>query len=421
VIEINGVFMTAARWLPDSFGVPPLKGITIGSARKAKNTMTSAADTAAEGQTSAPFRKQPLSDNIDRYLLTLARQRPFAVQIKTESLGIVLALEERWPLDPKWENEALELWQLIAGLAYPLVSSVKAHYALLTIIVGEALKPPPPPEGPALCAVFDAIEGVLRYRLIAPHEAHVVETEAPATTGMLLTCRPAGENFYRQHEIVSEWVHQHNNLFSQAWTEWIQSALNLLYEMEAEKTAQGEVMDQRTTAEIHNLEESFRRFFLHFYTTENAAAIAATVASPASAAPPTSSPAAAMPPASSPVAGAVSSAAGQRPASATPVQMPLEIVALEERLLIMGADHRFSARFRAAARQLVQQLRNLYPSTLINDAAFATLARVQEMPVETPSQPEPTPVTTPATETSAPLPAAEAHIAPHLQAPEPEN
>jgi hypothetical protein len=358
------------------------------------------------GHPDSVIQNQPLTAGLDRYLLSLVHKRPFALQIKTKSLSILQALEEKWPIDPQWEGEALELWKLATKLSFHLVDSVKAHYALIIIAVGEKIKLPPLPVGPALCASFDACAGLLSYVTIPPHAT--MKPNIPPTTGMLMTCWPIGEQFYHQHEVVGDLVHQHGDLFSLAWAEWIQKALSLLQQIELERVTRSAANDPQAGAEVNATVDNFRRYFLHFYPAgqlDNRTTAVASIFSPR--------------------------VGMNRPTAQAGLESALALVfspeafaGMEEGLLSMATDPRFPASVRLEARQMAQRLKALVPSTVIEDAAFAATTRLTETstqaPQVTPAQtPQAAPEAEIVAEPTAPS-STDTHHAVPLSAPEPD-
>ncbi len=290
-------------------------------------------------------QEQPLDKRLDDYLLALARQHPFAIQIKADSENILAALEENWPVDPRWEEEARELWGKIVDLVYPFAANVKAHYVVLVITVGTALKRPALPEDHGVIyAGFDAVRGVMRRHFIAPHAGAVSGPEEPIAAGMIVTGQPLDYNYYRHRNVVRDWTHPRGgSLFH--WTEAAWNALAALppyvnenpYPEEREEAVkQHAVFLARLRALLQKAaeEDEFENF------RPNAGVAAAPVS------------------------------------SQTPVRfaLPPAAYALERELLTIAADENVAPALRATVRELAQELRNLYPSALVEEAAFTTTA-----------------------------------------------
>ncbi|HUY67805.1 MAG TPA: hypothetical protein VMV79_00705, partial [Alphaproteobacteria bacterium] len=330
-----------------------------------------------------------MDEAVDRYLLALARH-PFVRRIEVDSEHFVADFEAQWPVDPGWEDEALELGGLIADLAYPMLDRVKARYGVLTVWVGAALKPPPAPGNEtALRAAIDATQGILRYRLTEPHNADdeesVVEAaaeaemETPIAAGLILMCQPLGSNYHRQRSAVGHWVHQHGNLFG-----WTQLALNRLYDLEAEKRAVQEAEAAREAEEIRWLRARFRRLMRQrqkeaetaFWEEESEFTARSRRAGIAMVAPQAGGGPSVRPPAVPGIPMPEKMAEAARAAQPPALALPPNLRALEERLLAVAAAPRFSPEFRTLAHELAQELRAFYPTALVEEAAFAETARM---------------------------------------------
>jgi hypothetical protein len=304
---------------------------------------------ATEPENSPPpaIHEQPLDDAVTDYLLALARQPPCMFQIRADSEHMIEDLEAAWeehetrghcPSDIEFEDGKLELWHIITGLAYPLLDSVKAHYAFLTIYTGAMLKPSfVPGDGLALFAVFDATEKTLRHRTMLPREIDITGLEDPIEAGLVLTCQPVQRNYYRRRNIVDHNVRHQDSVFR-----WIELTLKKLDALQAQRLLLGErgEMEAKMLAQVL---KDFRRFQGHFYDSFKKVA---------------------------------SGVSGYGRDETFSLALAPGAYFLERRFLGYGADARVAPDLRTMIRSLAQELKALYPAAMVEDAAFTATARV---------------------------------------------
>ena len=177
------------------------------------------------------MHEQPLGGALETYLRNLAARRPFTITIRADATHILSDLAAQWPThakdDPAWEDMALQLWNRIADLVYPLAANLYAKDVVLQISVANKPLPPPPlPRALAIYIAFDVTNSVIRHCFLSPQHVPPPAAQEPVAAGLVLVSQPAGPHFHeaprsrsprtRPHDGLYRWTRRAMQLFLQA-------------------------------------------------------------------------------------------------------------------------------------------------------------------------------------------------------------
>lgn len=310
-----------------------------------------------------PVHEQHLDENVRHYLATWALHRPSRLQLKPAAEEILSTLQHELPyaaaITPHEHNaehiRSLEqgraqLCNLIVAIAKPFADRVQAHFDEISLAVGAQLSLPQADNKPAICARFDAENGILRYGLVWP-DGELPEIP-PLALGMVLTCTPREYGFRQKKDVHGQWVHQHDNFFR-----WTDRALNelsnipfFLYDVQPEEGVKEELARKHAFLMIRLRELQRQALEEELLLDLRASFIAAALAVP-----------------------------GGAPALATQAVspgLPPVAAAVDQELRRMSEDRRFAPQYRAALENLAAEFREVYAPAASEAAGVLTAPQI---------------------------------------------
>jgi hypothetical protein len=146
-------------------------------------------------------KEHPLDDKLKKYLAELVKQHPSTIQFKTGAGHIYYDLLAHWPVIPGWENEAKELCDHLADMAYPLAARLYAQAVSIMVRIGSTpIVLPPTPATMAVYVTFDISRGVARCLFLSPHQTTPPSEEMAISSGVAMLCEPLHYHYHQLHE-----------------------------------------------------------------------------------------------------------------------------------------------------------------------------------------------------------------------------
>jgi hypothetical protein len=137
------------------------------------------------------MREEMLEPDVKEYLAQLALQQPFNIEISCQASQLFHELLVHWPPAGTDEDLAMSLRQRIEELAEPFMSRAREGHLRLSINVGKTPRGPTFQRGaPAVCAVFDAGEGILLYRAFGADQLPANMALTDVEVGMTVLIQP---------------------------------------------------------------------------------------------------------------------------------------------------------------------------------------------------------------------------------------